>query len=125
MKKVYLAGGITGIDIRNAVEWRVKIQNLLNGEAEIFNPVLDSPVGDEQRLYQLYKLEHSDIVVVNFNTPSSIGTAQELAYANAYGIPVIGLNAEHCRLHPWLEQSCLIIFDDINDVLEYLRDYFL
>lgn len=125
MKKVYLAGGITGIDIRNAVEWRVKIQKLLNGEAEIFNPVLDSPVGIEQRPYQLYKLKHSDIVVVNFNTPSSIGTAQELAYAEAYGIPVIGLNAEHYRLHPWLEQSCLIIFDDIDDVLEYLRDYFL
>lgn len=125
MKKVYLAGGITGIDIREAVDWRVKVQNLLKEEAEVFNPIFDSPVGSDQRPYQLYRLKHSDVVLVNFNTPSSIGTAQELAYADAYGIPVVGLNAEHCRLHPWLEQSCLIIFDDMNDVLEYLRDYFL
>lgn len=125
MKKIFLSGGMTGIDITDAVEWRVWFQDALDGIADVFNPVFHCPVEDEQRRYQLYKLKTSDIVIVNFNSPSSIGTAQELAFAELLGIPVIGLNAEHHTLHPWLLKSCWKILDSKEDVLDYLKTFYL
>lgn len=67
----------------------------------------------------------SDLIIANFNSSQSIGTAQELALANEYRIPVVGLNAENKELHPWLTECCEKMFTDMSDLLDYVQFYYL
>jgi nucleoside 2-deoxyribosyltransferase len=75
--------------------------------------------------YDLYKLRQSDIVVVYFNVPKSIGTAYEMAVAREHNIPIIGINATEEVLHPWLVESCLKIFPTIESAAKYVAEYLL
>ena len=78
----------------------------------------------EIRRFELYSLKKSDLVLVNFNAPRSIGTAQELAVANENGIPVIGVN-EANEIHPWLLECVDKMFDNMSDALFYIENYYL
>lgn len=73
----------------------------------------------------LYKLRNSDLVIINFNDPLSLGSMAELAIAFDRRIPVIGLNASNEELHPWEECMCNRIFDDIDELLDYVEDFYL
>ena len=73
----------------------------------------------------LYKLRNSDIVIVNFNDKWSLGTQSEIAIAYDRGIPVIGLNESGQELHQWQEEFCERIFIDIDEMLDYIQDFYL
>jgi hypothetical protein len=55
----------------------------------------------------------------------SLGTMAELAIAYEKGIPVIGLNEKEQQLHPW--QYCMTskVFTNMDDMLDYIKRYYL
>lgn len=73
----------------------------------------------------LYKLRHSDLVIVNFNDKRSLGTMAEIAIAHDRGIPVIGINVSGHELHPWQVEMCERIFTNINEMLYYVEEFYL
>lgn len=79
----------------------------------------------EVRNFDLRLVKKSDFIIVNFNDPNSIGTAQELAIANEYSIPVIGLNADKHNIHPWLIECCERIFYQMDTLIEYIKDFYI
>lgn len=136
VKQIYLAGGMSGMKFEDCNRWRVAVKDWVkqfhDSSIKVINPNdyynFRSPTHKtekEVRDFDLWLLRHSDLVIVNFNNPSSIGTAQELAIASELRIPVIGLNEQRFRLHPWLSESVERIFDDLAEMLEYVSTYYL
>lgn len=75
--------------------------------------------------FDINKVRQSDFIIVNFNDKYSLGTMAELAIAYEHRIPVIGLDTEHQDLYPWQVEFCTRIFDDISEMLEYVKDFYL
>lgn len=78
----------------------------------------------------LYKLKHSDLVIINFNDVYSLGSMAEIAIAFDRGIPIIGFNEDgkslHPRvLHPWQKCMCERIFTDMHEMIDYIEDIYL
>lgn len=134
---IYLSGGmgLFGADrFDEGNSWRVYLTDKFSEtEAKTFNPndyfnfkdKMDYDSELEVMKHDLYFLNRSDLVIVNFNDPRSLGTTSELAIAYDHNIPIIGLNAEHNELHPWLECFCNRIFDDIDELADYVIRMYL
>ncbi|MEY8352476.1 hypothetical protein AALB39_03870 [Lachnospiraceae bacterium 54-53] len=75
--------------------------------------------------FDIYKATHSDLIIVNFLVNDSIGTSKEIAICHDKGIPVIGLNEQKLKLHPWDIDDCNRIFDDMDEMLEYVIKHYL
>lgn len=137
MKNFYLCGGMGSFGkerFDESNEWRVDIKNQIeeisNEKVKCCNPndhfnfLDDSTYNTEREVmnYDLHKVRNSHLVIVNFNDPSSIGSACEMAIAFERKIPIIGLceNGEEDILHPWLKQFCERIFTDREDLIYYL-----
>lgn len=139
---VYLAGGMGKFGKENFDEgnkWRIYCKDIL----EVFdcdymvravNPntyfnFLDEPPRYENQAevmrLDLHKLRHSDLVIVNFNDMYSLGTQSEIAIAYDRGIPIIGIDANKQTLHPWQVEMSERIFNDIDEMLEYIQDFYL
>ena len=73
----------------------------------------------------LHKLRNADLVIINFNDMYSLGSMAELAIAYERRIPVIGLDVDKQELHPWQVCMCERIFDDIDEMLDYIQDFYL
>lgn len=138
----YLAGGMGKFEKENFDEgnrWRVYCQDFLEDcesdfPVRVCNPqdyfnFLDNPpqykTGTEVMRLDLHKLRNSDIVIVNFNDKWSLGTQSEIAIAYDRNIPVIGLNEDGQPLHQWQEAFCERVFTDIDEMLEYIKDFYL
>lgn len=133
---IYLAGGITGLSIEEQTAWRIKFQQLLEdigitNKVTAFNPVdhiedLHPNKMDEKQAmdYDLTMLRKSDLVIMNFNNPNSIGTACELGIAYEKRIPILGLNLNKVELHPWQKLICHKIFTEWDDMVEYFIKHF-
>lgn len=132
-KKVYLSGGMADISFEESNEWRKYVAEKLGDCADVFNPNdyynYDHPEWfDSERevmIFDLHHLRDSKLVIVNFNVPKSVGTAQELALAYEWCIPIIGLNIDNNEIHPWLEYECTKVFTDIDELVDYVRVYYL
>ena len=145
--KVFLSGGMSNIPEEDSKKWRrlfkqSKYKNISSAyyaDQYIFiNPTTlykpsepyDPIVEKEAMEYDLYWVKHSDLIVVNFNSLSSIGTAQEIMLAYTLNKPIIGMIEEdkYNQLHPWYKQECIKIFkyksdkleDTINEIIEYI-----
>lgn len=134
--KIYLAGGMTGLTFEESNDWRVFIKNKLiqiaDSSVKIINPndyfnflLKTHETEREVKNFDLHLVRNADLIIVNFNAPNSIGTAQELAVANENKIPILGLNKHNFKLHPWLVESCERIFDNSMDLIYYVRNYYL
>jgi nucleoside 2-deoxyribosyltransferase len=135
--KFYMAGGMAGLSIEEQMEWRNDIKKRINNSlihdpTYFFQPpYYYQPDGDyhrserEGRDFDLNRLRHSDVVIVNFNVPNSIGTAQELAVAYEHRIPVIGLNEDKNELHPWLYECCTRICEAREELVKHIVDFYL
>ena len=75
--------------------------------------------------FDLFKLKTSNLVIINFNDIYSLGSMAELAIAYEKRIPVIGLNIDNQKLHTWQIEMCNRIFDDVDEMLDYVEDYYL
>lgn len=79
----------------------------------------------EVRNFDLRHVKTSDLIIVNFNDPNSIGTAQELAVGYELKIPIVGFHADKHRLHPWLVECCERIFSKEELLIEYIKNFYL
>ena len=141
--KIYLAGKMGGLTLTQMNEWRVLLKNRLNVAAEVsdYKLVVVNPVdfyNFEEKKHQSeieiedYDLAHvitSDIVIVNLEgLSSSDGTKIELYEANYNRkIPVIGFGERmiYEDLHPWIKNSITRVEDNPQDVVNYIRDFYM
>ncbi len=137
--KVFLSGGMTGLTKEQASHWRTLFKIADTYQCNIFiDPTyLYTPSNNADQFYEkeameydLYWVKQSDLIVVNFNSLSSIGTAQEIMLAYSLNKLIIGMIEEdkYNQLHPWYKQECIKIFkykpdkleNTINEIIEYI-----
>lgn len=137
--KIYLSGGMTGLTLEEQMKWRSQIINALKyGEFDVkkslsfFSPpeyynFESKDYKSEREVFEfdLSQLRNSDLVIVNFNAPQSIGTAMELILAKELHIPVIGLNKDGTELHPWLVECCTRICDNMRELVSHVATFYL
>lgn len=137
--KIYLAGamGYFGKDRFNeGNDWRVHIKRELESADSIYKVICDNPNDYynflnkeydselEIQKFDLDKVRQANLIIVNFNAYST-GTSKELAVANEYGKHVIGLNENGLELHPWDVNDCIRIFDDMDELLDHVKKFYL
>lgn len=139
--KIYMAGGMSELSLEEQTKWRNQIRNeiTINNSDTKKKPSFISPPD----YYSPFKIEHksereifefelnhirkSDLIIVNFNAPKSIGTAMELMLAKEYNIPIIGINANNheLHLHPWLELCTTRMCISIREAVDYIVNFYL
>lgn len=141
-KQIYLCGGMCKFGKDNFAEgnaWREYCANALksyvgNYKVKIVNPndyfnFLEEPrrYSSEREImeFDLHKVRTSDLIIVNFNDKYSLGSMAELAIAYERRIPIIGVNMEEQTLHPWQIEFCSRIFDNLDNMLDYVEDFYL
>ena len=136
--KIYLAGGMGNLSWEEQTIWRELAEDILNRKSdsfkfalEIINPTdfynFKAKRHDSELEIMKYDLRHvksSDLIIVNYNDPKSIGTAQELAIAYDRDIPIIGVNTGD-DLHPWLVSVVDKMFSDVKSAVNYVIDFYL
>ena len=135
---VYLSGGMGNLNFEEQSKWRQQIQNAIKFNYECKKkPIFFNPVNyynfEEVRYksekeiieFDLNALRKSDLVIVNFNDPKSIGTAMELILAKEMHIPVIGWNSSGQELHPWLIECVTRMCDDLRETVEHVVEFYL
>lgn len=136
---LYLSGGMSGLSSEEQTKWRKTIYDAIKfGDYDyekkpvFFDPTQYYSVFEEEHKsereameFDLYKLRNSDVMIVNFNSPTSIGTAMELMLAKEYHIPVIGLNKENLEIHPWLLECTTRMCDSIRELVEHVVTFYL
>lgn len=137
---------MTNLSYEEQNKYRVKIKQKLEShegavKASVCNPV-DYFTFEEVRHqsqkeimeFDLNKVRNSDLLIVNFNDPRSLGTMAELAIAYEHRIPIIGLNEQYSlnglemvfsELHPWQQEMSSRIFNDIDELIEYVINFYL
>ena len=136
--KIYLSGGMGNLNYEEYSEWRLQIIHAIkyNNECEkkpiFFNPVdyynFEEKLQKSEREvfeFDLNALRHSDLIIVNFNDPKSIGTAMELVLAKEMHIPVIAYGVNGQNIHPWLLECCTRVCDDIREVVSHVVEFYL
>ena len=136
--KVFLSGGMTGLTKKEASHWRTLFKMADIYQCIIFKDptYLYEPSNNTDQLYEkeamnydLYCVKQSDVIVVNFNSLSSIGTAQEVMYAHILNKPIIGMIEEdkYDQLHPWYKEECIKIFkynsNELKKTIEEIIKY--
>jgi hypothetical protein len=139
--KIYLAGGVSNLSKEEQTIWRDIIIDMINQRCkttdikfklDIINPPdyftfeehnFDSDL--EVMKYYLRHTKSSDLIIVNFNDPKSIGTAQEIAVAYDHNIPILGLNIINEVLNTWLICSCDRMFNSYKALIDYLFYFYL
>ena len=75
--------------------------------------------------FDLNALRNSNLVIVNFNDPVSLGTCAELAIAYEMKIPIIGVNSDNKELHPWLIEFTSRMCSSLKEAVEYVVEFYL
>lgn len=139
--KIFLSGGMTGLTEEEASKWRTSFK--LNNAVQDDTPFIfidptyyyfptDKTTQEyekEAMNYDLYLVKHSDLIIVNFNSLSSIGTAQELMLAHTLNKPIIGMIPEdkYEQLHPWYKEECIKIFkyksNELEEIVQKIMRY--
>lgn len=137
--RIYLSGGMGNLSFEEQSKWRNQIINAIKFEDYDYykKPVFFNPVDyynfeeknhkSEREVveFDLNGLRNSDLVIVNFNDPHSLGTCAELAIAYERKIPVIGINKNKFDLHPWLTEFTTRMCDDLREAVDYTVNFFL
>ena len=137
--RIYLSGAMSGISLEEQTKWRMKLKDaILYSDFEYVNkPIFFDPTQKyscfenyhkserEAFEYDLDYLRKSDLIVVNFNKPDSLGTAMELMLGKELHIPIIGLNQNNEQIHPWLELCCTRICDNFKELVEHIVNFYL
>lgn len=139
--KIYLSGAMAGYTIEEQLKWRSEFKNMIMNEDHSKVPIIHSPpeyfpfienIAKSDRIserevmeFDLYQVRTTDLVVVNFNNPSSIGTAMEIAVARDRNIPIIGMNEKDLKLHSWLTESCIRICGTMEELVWYVNKFYL
>lgn len=140
--KIYLAGRMSGLTFEDMNRWREYLKNALNSAAEyrgykinVINPVdfynFESVRFQNDKEVKDFDLSHvlsSDVVIVSLEGLSvSDGTKYELHDARKANIPVIafGNRKLYEDLHPWTKDNITRVEKDMDDVIEYIKDFYM
>ena len=137
--RIYLSGGMGSLSIDEQSKWRKQIIDAIKfgdyhceKKPVFFNPVdfynfTEKRHKSEKEIveFDLNAVRKSDLIIVNFNDPKSLGTCAELAIAYDRKIPVIGINKDNQELHPWLVEFTTRMCDDIREAVEYVVEFYL
>lgn len=138
---IYLSGGMSNLTELEQTRWRDDLIDTISLSAKTRHyhsrPVFLSPPSyysffrhyrqseREVMEFDLSQVRKSDLIIVNFNDPKSIGTAMELMLARELHIPIIGLNINKNELHPWLEECCTRICYTREELIEHILSFYL
>lgn len=136
---IYLSGGMTGLNHEEQTEWRLQFKEAIRvrdydyeKKPYIFDPTQYYNFEEKRHKseceimeFDLNAVRNSDLIVVNFNEPSSIGTAMELMLAKELHIPIVGLDKDGKEIHPWLECCCNRMCNDMDELTEYIVEFYL
>lgn len=143
VNRIYLSGSMTGLTLKEQLQWRNKIANALedigitcyNPPAHFSDAYVDNDLTNasgyksdrEVMEYDLWQLRNSDLVVVNFDVGNtqSLGTMAEIAIAYDHRIPILGICKDTSKLHPWQRDMCARIFESDSMLLLYLCNHYL
>ena len=118
-----------GKELRDFVKnWRTNCTVKVHNPNDYYNFLQNPPLYDNQREvmeFDLNLVRHSDLIIINFNDVYSLGSMAELAIAYERRIPIIGLDVDRQILHPWQWKMCNRIFNDIDELLDYVEDFYL
>lgn len=141
--KIYLAGKMSGLTYEEMNEWRKDLRNKLNEAASyhdkkvnVINPVLYYNFEEKRHQSEIeveeFDLAHvisSDIIIVNLEgLKDSIGTIIELHDARYHHrIPIIAFGDKELydNLHPWVKNDITRVETNMDDVISYIRDFYL
>ena len=139
---IYLSGGMMKFGKHNFDEsnmWREYCRKEFenrecNYKVKVFNPnqyfsfrsdIPEYSSESEVMRFDIHNLRKSDLVIVNYNDKWSLGTMSEVAIAYDRSIPIIGLNETKQELHPWQQCMSERIFDNIDEMLNYIHEFYL
>ncbi len=141
--KIYLAGKMGGLSFREMNDWRddafqklLKQSEMYSAKLDVINPVLYYNFEEKRHQTEIeveeFDLAHvisSDIIIVNLDGLSnSVGTIIELhdAYYH-HKIPVIAFGDKELynNLHPWVKNDITRVENNIDDVVAYIRDFYM
>lgn len=127
--KVYLSGTYSATNWRKEFASWIKNYNDLFYDCKltIYDPTdYFKNEGNSKQVKNFYLnhlIKNSDVVLVNLShSLNSIETAQELQYCVDHNIPIIGFGGTY--VSKWLYEDCDVVFDFLNEAIEYIVDYF-
>lgn len=136
--KIYLSGGMGNLSFEEQSKWRSQLIDAItyNYDCEkkplFFNPVnyynfKEVRYRSEREVmeFDLSNLRNSNLVIVNFNDPKSIGTAMELMLAKERNIPIIGFGVDEQIVHPWLLECCTRVCQSLREAVEHIVEFYL
>ena len=137
--KIYLSGGMGSLSFEEQTKWRTQVMSAIrygdynyDKKPLFFNPVdyynfeeKHHKTEREVMEFDLNALRNSDLILVNFNDPNSLGTCAELAIAYEMKIPVVGINKDYKELHPWLVEFTGRMCEDLREAVQYIVDFYL
>lgn len=134
--KIYTSGAMKNLSPQLANKWRYKISEYLWREdayASVFIP--SEYFGYEEKRhktesqvmdYFLHEVELSDLMILNLdNSALSVGTGMEVCHAYDCKIPIIGYKETGEEVYPWCESMCTVVFNDMEEMLEYIKIYYI
>lgn len=139
---MYLAGKMSGMTLEEMNAWRLRAVELLGEFYHIINPcdyyTVDAdrtvyPDGGKEfnitelevKEYDLWAVEHSDIILVNFDYPDSIGTAIEIHMAHeVWKKPVIAFGGASAYIHPWVRFCATKRCETVEDAVDYIHKFY-
>jgi nucleoside 2-deoxyribosyltransferase len=136
---IYLAGGMGDLSFEEQNQWRQRVKCYFEewAKSSLYDVHVTNPVDyynfetirheteREVMEFDLHKVRNSDLIIANFNDPKSLGTMAELAIAYDHRIPIVGLNENKFELHAWQTEFCNRIFDTMEEIYEYVAEFYL
>lgn len=137
-KAIFLAGPLTGISYNDALEWRKYVERRLPPDVIAFSALrgkayveretvlkdaypdhlLSTPQGTIAR--DRFDVSRCDALFVNFLKADrvSIGTIMEMAWADAWRIPIIlAMENGNIHDHAFVRQVAAFITDDLDEAI--------
>jgi nucleoside 2-deoxyribosyltransferase len=142
-KTLYLAGPLTGASYGDALDWRKYVESKLPADVIAFSALrgkayvtkervlkdtypehlLSTPKGTITR--DRYDVSRCDALFVNFLNSDrvSIGTIMEMAWADAWRIPIIlAMEARNIHDHAFVRQVAGFITGDLDEAIQTAAD---
>lgn len=129
---------MSGLSWEEQNSWRKKVKEYISKyddlkfKIDLFNPTQYYNFQEKRHdtelevmKFDIHNVKNSDLILVNFNNPDSIGTAQELAIAWDNLIPIIGVKDDNIEIHTWLKEDCDKMFTNLYSACDYIMDFYL
>lgn len=132
--QIYLSGAMQDASIEKQTKNRKYIKETFKdySNVEVFNPY--EYFNYQNRFHQsekevmnfeLRNTRNSSLLIYEEQGIKSIGSSMEIAVAYENNIPILILNENCLVLHPWINEMSDRVFTDINDMIDYIKWYYL